>query len=296
MADRPLRATAALMLLAVIVALVPGRGRAAPPAVATVDWTLAETLLGLGVTPLAVAQVDAYRAWVGKPRLPDSVADLGLRMQPNMERLARLAPDRILISRMFTSLTPRLERIAPVSEFALYTPDSDTWEQMLALTRRLGTLVDREAAAERLIRRTREVFADCRGRIAGRDVRPLLMVQFMDARHVRVFGENGLYQVVLDRLGLRNAWSGPTNYWGFSLVGLEALAGIDARIVVIEPFPAGVERTLADNGLWQSLPSVTRGDVVRLPPVWSFGALPSARRFALHLVDALDDRQREDAH
>ncbi|MGM0913096.1 MAG: hypothetical protein ACQEXC_05115 [Pseudomonadota bacterium] len=40
-----------------------------------------------------------------------------------------------------------------------------------------------------------------------------LVVQFMDERHVRVFGEGGLYQAVMDRLGLENAWRGETNAW-----------------------------------------------------------------------------------
>ncbi len=35
------------------------------PRIATVDWTIAETLLALGVTPLAMGDVESYRGWVG---------------------------------------------------------------------------------------------------------------------------------------------------------------------------------------------------------------------------------------
>ena len=31
--------------------------------IAVIDWGLAETLLGIGVTPLAVAELDNYRRW-----------------------------------------------------------------------------------------------------------------------------------------------------------------------------------------------------------------------------------------
>ncbi|WP_052383914.1 iron-siderophore ABC transporter substrate-binding protein [Litchfieldella xinjiangensis] len=258
-----------------------------PLDIVTLDWTLAETLVALGVMPQGVAQIDAYHEWVAEPRLAPEVHDLGLRTQPNLELLASLDPDRILLSPMFANLTPRLSRIAPVESFSLYTPDEDTWEQMLALTRQVASLVDREREGEHLIEASQALFDDLRSQLAD-DQPPLLVVQFMDARHVRVFGDNGLFQAVLERLALENAWTGVTNAWGFSLVGLDALVDIDARLVVVEPLPVGVESQLAESGLWRHLPSVQDDSVVYLPPTWSFGALPSAQRFAKTLVEALE--------
>ncbi len=51
---------------------------------------------------------------------------------------------------------------------------------------------------------------------------------------------------------------------------------------------AGVEEQLEGSGLWQHLPSIQNGNLLRLPPVWSFGALPSAQRFARELTTALN--------
>lgn len=286
---RPLVAVLALFLAApALVLLYAAPALAAQPRLATLDWTVAETLVALGTPPAAVAQVDAYRAWVKAPALPDSVTDLGLRTQPNLELLASLAPSRILISPMFANLTPRLERITPVDELSLYSPGRDTWTEMRELTRRVAGIVERPAAADRLIART-EARLDALSQRLDPTTPPLLVVQFMDARHVRVFGDNGLYQAVLERLGLTNAWTGTTNSWGFSLVGIEALAGLDARLVVVEPYPAGVRETLADSGLWQRLVGQGRGAPLTLAPVWSFGALPSAQRFAELLVAALEN-------
>lgn len=254
--------------------------------ITTLDWTLAETLLALGVTPQGVAQISAYHDWVGQPHLPESVADLGLRTQPNLELLASLDPEHILISPMFASLEPRLSRIAPVTTIGIYQPDSDPWASMLDATRQVAELADRGTAAERLIAESEAHLARVRERLPE-DVPPLLLVQFMDDRHVRVFGEHGLYHAVLEQLGLDNAWTGTTNYWGFSLVGLEALAGIEAQLVVIEPLPTGVATRLSRSGLWRNLNAVRNGEVIYLPPVWSFGALPSAQRFADLLSAAL---------
>ncbi|WP_280550203.1 iron-siderophore ABC transporter substrate-binding protein [Halomonas sp. 11-S5] len=288
---RLLRGLVPTLLLAL--ALLPTPRALAEPAIATLDWTLAETLVALGVTPAGVAQIDAYHAWVRAPRLPEASVDLGLRSQPNLELLASLAPDHILISPMFAHLAPRLSRIAPVTTLPLYSPGREPWPQLHELTREVGRLAKREAAAERLIAETETRLAALRQRLPAR-VPPLLVVQFMDERHVRVFGEGGLYQAVMARLGLENAWRGETNAWGFSLVGLEQLAGLEARLVVVEPYPVGVEAALADSGLWQRQSSVRDDTLITLPPVWSFGALPSAQRFADHLVAALAEAPHDD--
>ncbi|MFG6159713.1 iron-siderophore ABC transporter substrate-binding protein [Halomonas sp. 1390] len=282
-----LRWLVVLLTALVAASAVAASAATGPPRLATLDWTLAETLVALGAPPAAVAQVEAYHAWVGEPALPASTSDLGLRSQPNLERLASLAPERILISPMFANLTPRLERIAPVASLPLYRPGRDTWTEMRELTRVLGEMIERPAAATRLIEETEARLEALRRRL-GDTPPPLLVVQFMDRRHVRVFGDNGLYQAVLDRLGLDNAWTGSTNAWGFSLVGIEALAGLDARLVVVEPYPAGVRERLDDGGLWGHLVEASRGTPIVLPPIWSFGALPSAERFAEQLVNALE--------
>ncbi|HCR95961.1 MAG: ABC transporter substrate-binding protein [Halomonas sp.] len=258
---------------------------------ATVDWTIAETLVAIDAPISGVAQQKDYYDWVGEPRLPEGVADLGLRTQPNFELLAQLAPEQILISPMFAALTPRLERIAPVTSIPLYSPGADTWQEIQALTRQLGELTERQPQAEQLIADTQTLMASLRE--AQPDTAPLLMVQFMDARHVRIFGDNSLYNAVLEQLGLDNAWDQPTNAWGFALAGIEVLARYsEATLVIVDPVPMGVEEELAESGLWQQLPVVQSGNFLRLPPVWSFGALPSAQRFARVLATALDDFSR----
>lgn len=258
---------------------------------ATVDWTIAETLLAIDAPVSSVAQQSDYHAWVGEPHIPDSATDMGLRSQPNLELLAQEPPEQTLISPMFAGLTPRLERIAPVTSFSLYSPDTDTWQEMQKLTRQLGELTEHQPQAEALIEETQTLMASLRESrpLSQSEIAPLLMVQFMDARHVRVFGANSLYNAVLEQLDLPNAWDQATNAWGFSLVGVEALARYpEATLVIIDPLPTGVEEQLAKSGLWQQLPSVKNDRLLHLPPVWSFGALPSAQRFARELAGALE--------
>ena len=260
------------------------------PRIATVDWTIAETLLALGVTPLAMGDVESYRAWVGEPALPVDVVDIGLRMQPNRELLAELKPDLILISPLAAPLEPTLSRIAPVQSIALYEPDADLWQRLHEATRTIAVLVGKSAKAEQLLAALERDLARMKEQVPA-DTQPLLVVQFIDERHVRVFGRHSLFEAVMQRLGLRNAWQGETNAWGFSVASLEQFLAIpEARLVVVDPIPVGVSEKLQEPGLWQHLPLVQNTPVLHLPATWSFGGMLAARRFATLLGEALQEQ------
>ncbi|WP_323893149.1 ABC transporter substrate-binding protein [Aeromonas allosaccharophila] len=267
------------------------------PRIATVDWTIAETLLALGVTPLAVGDAGPYQAWVGEPRLPAGVVDIGLRTQPNRELLAELKPDRILISPLAATLAPTLSRIAPVSTIALYDGQTDLWQRLHEVTLTLARMVGKTAEGERLLAELDRDLARMQAELPA-DLPPLLVVQFIDERHVRVFGRHSLFDAVMTRLGLRNGWQEQTNDWGFSVVSIEQFMTLPtARLVVVDPIPVGVSERLQEPGLWQHLPLVRQAPVLHLPAVWSFGGVLAARRFAGLLSDALlQDAERMEAN
>ncbi len=264
------------------------------PRIATVDWTIAETLLALGVTPLAVGDVSAYRAWVGEPLLPAEVVDIGLRAQPNRELLAELKPNRILISPLAAPLAPTLSRIAPVQSIALYDPQTDLWQRLHEATLTIAALVNKTAEANVLLTDLNRDLEQMKQTLPA-ELPPLLVVQFIDERHVRVFGRQSLFEAVMQRLGLRNAWQGETNAWGFSVASIEQFMALPAaRLVVVDPIPVGVSERLQEPGLWQHLPLVQQAPVLHLPAVWSFGGVLAARRFATLLSEALQKDARGD--
>ena len=264
------------------------------PRIATIDWTIAETLLALGVTPLAVGDVSAYRAWVGEPLLPADVVDIGLRAQPNRELLAELKPDRILISPLAAPLAPTLSRIAPVQSIALYDPQTDLWQRLHEATLTIAALVNKTAEANVLLTDLNRDLEQMKQTLPA-ELPPLLVVQFIDERHVRVFGRHSLFEAVMQRLGLRNAWQEQTNDWGFSVVSIEQFMTLPhARLVVVDPIPVGVSERLQEPGLWQHLPLVQQTPVLHLPAVWSFGGVLAARRFATLLSEALQKDARGD--
>lgn len=269
-------------------ALAAAPVRAGAPRVVALDFGLAETLLALGIVPTGLPGPADYRRWVVDPALPDGVADVGQRTQPNLELLAALAPDAILAVPEHDAILPRLRRIAPVLRVPLHTPQQRPWDRSVEAARAIGTRLGRADAAEQLVAAVERRHAAARAALAGRVVRPLLLASFLDPRHLRVYGAGSILHAGLDRLGLSNAWTGRTSVWGSATVGLEALAPLeDAALFAIDPQPPDLAAVLDASPLWRALPFVRARRVFTLPPVLMFGTLPAADRLAALLPPRL---------
>lgn len=268
-------------------AAAPAAG-AEPLRIATVDWAVLETLLGLGIVPVAAPELLQFRDIAVEPEVPAGVADLGLRGALNFEMLMLCKPDLIFSSSLYAPSEPLLRKIAPVQSFTIYAPGSRPYTACVAMTRAIGSRLGREETAEQLIYDAELEFSALRERIGTVGIRKVVPISLGDARHFRAFGADSMFGGVLNMLGLENAWPEEMSASAWAPVGLEALAGLpDAWIVIVPPVPPDAANTLADSVLWQALPNVRRGCVLTLGPVNPFGALPAARRFARLFVAAL---------
>ena len=78
-----------------------GQARAAaidPHRIVALEWLPVELMMALGVTPYGVADIPNYTLWVNEPKLPDSVIDIGLRTEPNLELLTQMKPSYLFWS------------------------------------------------------------------------------------------------------------------------------------------------------------------------------------------------------
>lgn len=265
------------------------RAHAAGPRVIVLDWALTELALLLGVTPAAVAEAPYYRTRVATPELPAAVVDVGLRSQPNLALIASLRPDLIVRLRHYGPPQARLEAIAPTLELSIYDADRRPYDRSLQALARLGDACGAAAEAPAVLARLDATLARASARLAAHRGRPVLIANFADDRRADVFGEGSLFQTALERIGLTNAYAGPTNMWGFSTLGLDRLARLEgARLVALSPGPPA---SLSQSALWRALPAFH--DVVVLPPVWVYGGLASMARFATLLADALESESRQ---
>lgn len=256
--------------------------------VATVDWAVLETLLALGVAPVAATELLQFREVAVEPAVPASVVDLGLRGTVNFELLRLTRPDLIFSSSFYASSEPRLRRIAPVESFAIYVRGQQPFDASVRMTRTIGERLGIGGTAERYIAETEAEFGLLRERLKAHDGRPIIPINLGDARHFRVFGADSMFGEALNRLGLANAWTEATSYSAMAPVGLEALARVpDAWIALIPPIPPDAERTLGRSAFWNALPNIRENRALKLGSINPYGALPAARRFARLLVGAL---------
>lgn len=283
-----LRTTAIVLTVYLLAAGPLAASTERPERVAVLNWGLAQTLLALDIEPVAIADVHGYRKWVGRPALPDRTVGVGRRIEPNLDVLAGTRPDLILMSGYYNRARERMAEIAPTETLRIYRPDADAdaLQSSLRIAERLADRLDRADALQRLRDDLDRAVSDLDE--ATEDGDSAYIVGFEDASHVRVVGAPGLFDAVLRRAGLNNAWDGEASYWGFSMVPIERLDRAADHIVVVEPIPRKAERMMANSPIWQALPAVREGKVHRLESVWSYGGVPSAIQFAERLGAAIN--------
>ncbi|QMD23805.1 Fe(3+)-hydroxamate ABC transporter substrate-binding protein FhuD [Citrobacter freundii] len=258
-----------------------------PKRIVALEWLPVELLLALGITPYGVADVPNYRLWVNQPPLPDSVIDVGLRTEPNLELLTEMKPSFMVWSAGYGPAPEKLARIAPGRGFSF----SDG-KKPLAVARQslqeMAQLLNLQTAAEGHLAHYDSVIASLKPRFIHRGARPVLLTSLLDSRHMLVFGPNSLFQEVLDEYGIPNAWQGETNFWGSTAVGIDRLAAY--KDVDVLCFDHGNDKemdALMSTPLWQAMPFVRAGRFQRVPAVWFYGATLSAMHFARILDTAL---------
>lgn len=183
-----------------------------------------------------------------------------------------------------------LSGLPPTYVISVYKEGHRPFQKAREMLTTLAEMLGREARAEAILADLEQTLATQRQRLEEADMtgRPVALVNFLDDRHVRIYAPNSLYQSTLNALGLENAWPMEGNFWGFSVVGLEAIAPYqDSRIVVISPILPGLADTLANSPFWTYLPPVTRNQVYQIDAVWPFGGVFPVKRLAIMLTDAL---------
>lgn len=266
--------------------------------VVATEWVLVEELYAIGLEPVGIADIEGYNAWVGAgPRPSEDVVDVGDRYESNVEKIAALDPDLILVELdgQGKEYLEKLGQIAPVLALFPYSRSADDTttqlQTMEANVRTLGTATGREDEAEEALETLEEHFDDAAETLrgAGEDGSTFVLSQTWtqdDAAVLRLFNSNAVSAEALERIGLENAWNGPFDQYGFTTVGIEALSKVadtDAFLYVAQTDDDPLADKAATSKAWATLDFVERGDVHPLGgDVWLFAGPLSLQQ----LVDA----------
>ncbi|GAA3582439.1 Fe(3+)-hydroxamate ABC transporter substrate-binding protein FhuD [Gibbsiella greigii] len=287
------RLLAALALSPLFYAL-PGRSDTAPDLarIVALEWLPVELLFALGVMPMAVADIPNYNRWVASPRLPAAVVNVGMRTEPNLELLQQLRPSLLLLSQGYGPAPQALRPIAPSMAFGFNDGSGKPLTVGMRSLRELAQRLGREAKAEQHLAQFHAFVQGARQRLQAYTEQPLLLFSLLDTRHALIMGQNSLFQDVMDRLGIRNAWQGETNFWGTAVVGIERLAEVkQARAIYLDHHNPAMFTRVSATPLWQALPFVRQNQLRQAPAVWFYGATLSAMRFCRLLQQVQERRQ-----
>lgn len=267
-------------------------GASTPQTIVCLDYGIASTLLSLGVVPAGIAALADWNTWVVEPTLPSGIIDVGSAWEVNFELLAAMKPDLILTTPYLDSLKPQLERMGPVLRLEVFSAEGgNVLPKAVSATRTLAEAIDRKSAGETFLEQANRFFDACRERITRLSPPTIALISLMDERHARIYGAPGLYQNVLDRLGLENAWKKQANYWGFSTIGIEELSVMTdpgIHVIAFEPLPGDALDVLQESPLWQAQTFIRSGHFGVLPASLMFGMVNEATRFARLLTDYLE--------
>lgn len=260
-----------------------------PQRIVALSWEAAENLLELGITPLAVADADDYRQWVVRPRLPAQVPSAGNRLEPNLELLASLKPQLIIISPSLLSMRASLQRIAPVLNIDAYQPGQDHAQAAERILLQLGRVLGREQQAQQRLQQLEQGFAGLRGQLQARGVATwptVQVIRFANPSMVYVYGSNAMPVLALRRLGLRTTSQAAASVWGVSQQRVGQLVALQQDIVLYQqPFAAAPQ--LFASPLWQGLPFVRQQRFAAVAPAWSYGGAASLFYLAQGMTSAL---------
>ncbi|NOH27361.1 ABC transporter substrate-binding protein [Vibrio mediterranei] len=258
-----------------------------PKRVVVLDWALAESVLALGVQPVAAADVKGYQDWVGSPALPSDTIDVGSRREPNLELIASLKPDLILMSGHLAPAYEKLNAIAPTIAMSIYNDKQQPYENAKSLVTMLGEVFNKQEQAKSVIAQTEKKLADNGAKVAQlNNGKPFLMVRFIGDKHVRVHSTGSLMNDTISAMSLKNSWNGPTNSWGFSSASVEQLAKYqDSNVLIFGPLTLQEQTQLNASPLWGAMAFSREHRVKIIPKVWTFGSLIAMQRLSDEVVN-----------
>jgi len=261
----------------------------APTRVVSLNWTLTEQLIELGIAPIAATDLSGYQDWVAKPSLPTNIIDLGTRAEPNLGRLARLEPQLILINETHHALLPQLEQIAPVIFFNTFSREHNNAEQAIKVFRQLATLFDRERLAEQKLTAMQQRFEQLRAQLLNAyqgQLPKVTSVRFANPSLVYIYGDNAMSQYALEQLGIEAALPQAKSQWGLVQKRTLELSKIDSgSVLYFEPFAQWPK--LKASRLWQAMPFVRAGRIAAVESTWTYGGAISLKYLAESMTKSL---------
>ena len=260
--------------------------------VATINWAFTETVIALGLDPVAVADPVDYVEWVEEPALPDEFVDLGQRSSPNLEALRATKPDLIITIPDIGINYEKLSEIAPVLQLRMFEENRPAFQAAREVFGKIAKATGREAEGAAYLADVDAKLAEygARTRAALGPDQQLNIIYFFDESTIGMFGDTSLPGSVMAAMNVPMAFHGEVNKWGFARGGLELIAPYAKQSVVYtNPVPDAILDKMFASPMWKFMDFTRNNRVYELPVVWMYGGVPSSLRFAKLLTESIEN-------
>ncbi|QAY70223.1 iron-siderophore ABC transporter substrate-binding protein [Xylanimonas protaetiae] len=262
--------------------------------VAVLEWQQVEDVLTLCLSPVAVADVAGYTTWDDAERLPDGVADVGTRGEPNLDALYATDPDLVIVE-AYTAQDEIISTLEAYDVPVLATKGADAADPVATMVDTFDLIAQATGRTERaqaVVEEFEQHLADATAQIAAAQPEHTDFVYFdgwVDGGNValRPFGQGSLVGELGEALGLTNAWTGEVDpAYGLGQSDIEGMTAVgDATLLYTGTKDADGDWTaeLLKNPVWAGLPAVADARSHAFPEhLWTFGGPRSAEK----IVDA----------
>lgn len=259
--------------------------------VVALEWVYVENLLALGIQPVGVADIQGYKKFVNvEPSLDESVVDVGTRQEPSLEAIAQLQPDLILgVELRHQTIYDTLSAIARTLIFNPYpiTGNLNQLDEMQQTFRQIADRLNRRDVAETVIQQMQTQLQTATTSIKNIQNPDFVLAQFSDnAPQMRLFTDNSMAAQILTAIGLKNAWKGENERFGFNTVWVEALPKVATANFIYIPAPNSIyQQQLQNHPVWRKLEFVQQNRLYAIAPdTWLFGGPLSAQLLVDQLI------------
>jgi len=213
-----------------------------PENVAVLDFGHLDTLIALGkqdaVTGTATENMPAYLA-----DKADQFENVGTLKEPNVEALANLAPELIIISNRLEDFAEQLEEIAPV--VVLSVDYTDYWGSVQKNITTLGTIFDEEIAAEEAIASLNDEIEAVQATTAGISEKALTLL--LNDGSMSAFSTGSRFGFIYDILGFTPVDVAIEDSTHGQFLGYEGLLEINPQILFVVDRTAAIGTASEEN-------------------------------------------------
>lgn len=275
--------------------------------VVVLEWQQIEDALTLCVTPVGVADPEGYATYVSAETLPEGVADLGNRGEPDLDALYATDPDLIIVEAFSADdeLIAQLERRDVPVLATLGADGADQIGNMKNVFSMIAEATGRTERADVVLDDFDQHLADAKAEVAAAEL-PTSDFLFFDGWIeggnvvIRPYGQGALFTALGEELGMTSAWTDEINEaygsggvdpaYGLAQTDIEGLTAVGAANLFYsnDDTADSYVTELEKSTIWTSLPAVAEGRAHAFPAgVWGAGGPLSCQQAIDAYVDAI---------